>query len=208
MTHPVRTAAPALLLLALAGCKSSTGNGFDFERMVQQVNFHAYEGTTLFPDGKVMREPPDGTVPHQESRPSEVVRIGEAGGEPVDAIPVPVTARLLQRGQDRFDVYCTPCHGYDGLAGTPVAQAMPLKPPPSLHADFIVTMPDGMLYQIVKDGYGLMPGYDYQLPVEDRWAVVAYVRALELSQRTPLDVLPPAQRDSALQRLPSPGAGR
>ena len=188
--------------LVVAACRSNgVEGGLDFQRMVVQPKGDAYEASRLFPDGKVMRAPPMHTVPHEDGTADAVVRTGRRDGTWVARSPLGYPMTLLERGRDRFDVYCTPCHGYDGLAATPVAAAMELKPPPPLLAPFIEALPDGRIFEIVRDGYGLMPGYGDQLPVHDRWAVVGYVRALQLRQRVPLDSLGPAVRDSLVRAM-------
>ncbi len=111
----------------------------------------------------------------------------------------------MERGRLLFYVYCAPCHGFVGHAATPVAASMTLRPPPSLHATRVREHADGMLYAIVRRGFGLMPGYRYQLPVRDRWAVVAYLRALQLSRELRLDQVPPDVRSEILEAMPGEG---
>jgi len=175
--------------------------------MYRQKRGDAYDASDVFPDGKVMRTPPNGTVVHDTAAPPASVRTGRRDGDWVRKVPVRVTLDRLRRGQDRFGVYCSPCHGMDGNALTPVAGVMRLKRPPSLHADVVRNMPDGMLFEIIRRGYGLMPSYGAQLPVQDRWDVVAYVRALELSQNLHLDSVPADLRSQIEDRLPEGGDG-
>src|SRR5690606_29762514 len=102
----------------------------------------------------------------------------------------------VARGARRYEIFCAPCHGLDGEAETPVARDMALRAPPSLHERRIVESTDLYLYEVVRDGYGLMPSYAARLDPRDRWAVVAYVRALQLAARAPVAWLPPSRRRS------------
>jgi mono/diheme cytochrome c family protein len=120
-------------------------------------------------------------------------------GKPLAASPVPVTAALLARGRARFDTFCAACHGVLGDGESQVALNMSMRRPPSLHQYRDVA--DGYIFRVISSGFGLMPSYAAALPVEDRWAVVAYVRALQLSQHATLDQLPPEAR----QRLEKEG---
>jgi mono/diheme cytochrome c family protein len=195
----------ALLLAALliaGGCEARPGRfPLGFDRMRDQPRYDAYEASPFFPDGKTMRPLPEGTVARESARGTSAVVEGEVGGGAVDAIPVPVTMDLMKRGQDRYDVFCRPCHDADGTAHSPVAENMQIRQPPSLLESRIRQLPAGRVYQVISGGYGLMPSYAYQLSIEDRWAVVAYVRALQMRAGTPLDELPAAVRTEAAQSL-------
>lgn len=171
------------IALALGACD------VDLERMLEQGRYDPYEPGP-FPDGKVMRLPPAGTV----SRSAELAPPAEAdgieGGMPIDRVPIPVTDQVMQRGRNRYDIFCAPCHGVLGDADTPVADVMSQRPPPSLHEPRIRDYPAGRIYRVISLGYGLMPSYGAELHIRDRWAVVAYVQALQLSQYALLDALP------------------
>jgi mono/diheme cytochrome c family protein len=120
---------------------------------------------------------------------------------PLRSIPLPLTPELVARGRDRFDVFCAPCHGSAGEGRSVVAEAMPLVKPPSLVSAELAGKPPGHVFRVITDGFGMMPRYAYQLPAEDRWAVVVYVRALQLSAGVPLASLPPALRAEAEREL-------
>jgi mono/diheme cytochrome c family protein len=113
---------------------------------------------------------------------------------------MPVDRDLLERGRQRYDVFCSPCHGLAGFGDGMVArradelQEGTWTPPTSFHSDLIRQRPDGHLYNTITNGIRNMPGYGSQIPVEDRWAVVAYVRALQRSQNATVDDVPPAIR--------------
>jgi mono/diheme cytochrome c family protein len=146
-----------------------------------QPRFNAYEGNTFFADGRNMRTPPAGTVARGLLKDDDAFYRGGDSANPVQVSPVPVSAELLERGQERFNIYCSPCHSRTGLGNGIVVQRGFL-PPPSLHDPRIVEMPDGQIFQVITKGIRNMPSYAKQIPESDRWAIVAYVRALQFSQ--------------------------
>jgi mono/diheme cytochrome c family protein len=186
--------APSLFLWGAAGL----GCDVDFERMIDQHKAEPFEASPFFDDGQSMRQPPSGTVPvTRVTGPPELVSGRTAGGEYATAIPVPLDAALLDRGEDRFRIFCGTCHGPLGDGQSPVAENMKLRKPPSLHESRLRSLPPGQLFRVVSEGYGLMPSYAESLSIEDRWAVVAFVRALQLSQDVPLAELPASLRQEA-----------
>lgn len=182
---PLRLAA-ALAACALAGCD------FDFNRMFEQAYYEPYEPSEYFPDGTIMRRPPEGTVPTSRPVLPPAVSEGMIDGAPLERVPVPVTQAVLERGQNRYDIFCAPCHGLTGESDTPVAVDMRLRPPPPLVTPPVSDRPAGHLYRVITHGYGLMPSYNEEMQAADRWAVVAYVEALQISQRSALRALPQA----------------
>jgi mono/diheme cytochrome c family protein len=171
--------------LLLSGCRGQTSrkpplwlmHGMEF-----QPRFNAFEGNMFYADGRNMRTPPEGTVARGQLKDDDVLYRGGDSANPVRINPVPVTAELLERGQQRFNIYCAPCHARTGLGNGMVVQRGFL-PPPSLHDERIVQLPDGQVFQVISKGKGNMPSYAKQVPESDRWAIVAYVRALQYSQR-------------------------
>lgn len=147
-------------------------------RMVDQPRADAYEGTSVFANGMVMRHPPSGTV-----------RYGAAG----EAVPE-FDVALMREGRRDFEIFCAACHGVRGDANTVVAEDMTLRRPPSLHSERVRGHSDERLFRIASDGYGVMPGYAGPLDERQRWAVVAYVRALQLSQGALVSQLPQRTR--------------
>jgi cytochrome c len=141
-----------------------------------------------------MRQPPDGTVPRerQTMRP-EITSGRDRSGRIVNAIPIPVTKELMLLGRTRFEVYCAICHGLVGDGVSLVATQMSLRPPPNLHQ--IRNPGPGHVFQVVSEGFGLMPSYAAQLTPYDRWAIVAYVHALRRSQAGTLADAPPDIQD-------------
>jgi mono/diheme cytochrome c family protein len=185
----------ALLPLAalLAGCPA-------WDPMQRQAKVKPYQPSAYHADGLAMRAPPPGTVAHGAAG----VAAAETGlgpdGVPLPRIPVAVTPALLETGRRRFDVHCAVCHGLLGDGESQVALVMSLRRPPSLH--LYRDVPDGYLYQVISQGFGLMPAYAADLPPQERWGVVAYVRALQLSQRAPVGALPAPVRSELERRGP------
>jgi mono/diheme cytochrome c family protein len=184
----------ALAALALAGCRGGTSQEEPvaiLRNMYSQPRYNAQSYSAYFSDKRTMRTPVEGTVPRDAELNPAIAegRTGDGQGF-VEAIPAAVVQRqggmepLLARGQARYGIYCAPCHdGTGGGKGLVIQRAANGGfQPPSFHNDRIRKMTDGQLYQVVKYGYNNMPAYGHNVPVDDRWAIVAYVRALQLSQ--------------------------
>ena len=188
--------APALWIAAVSLALATGCDAVDPMRHQQKVK--AYQASDFYADGLSMRAPPAGTVVHgTQVDPGITAGLGP-DGKPLQTIPVAVTPALLATGRKRFDIVCATCHGALGDGHSVVATKMSLRPPPSIH-DFR-DRSDGFLYQVISQGYGMMPSYSTQLSVEERWAVVAYVRALQLSQHAPLSAAPPDEQ-ARLQKV-------
>jgi len=170
--------------------------------MDNQPKFRAQAANPLFADGRAMRPPVPGTVRFGDGAGDPALTEGREGESWIGAMPVAVTPQLLQRGRERYDVFCSPCHGLSGYGNGPVAvradalQEGTWTPPSSLHTDLVRQRPDGHLYNTVKNGIRNMPAYGAQIPVADRWAIVAYVRALQLSQNGAVSDVPAELRGS------------
>jgi hypothetical protein len=169
----------------------------DFNRMIAQRNYRAFTEAPQFPDGRAMRPPPAGTVSRDRVIGHPELTDGVADGRYVDRIPLPVSREVLERGRTRFDIFCAACHGARGDGVSPVAEVMVLRKPPSLLAPPVTQFPPGRVFSVVSLGYGLMRSYASELPVADRWAIVAYLQALQLSQGVALDALPADVRAEA-----------
>ncbi|WP_242395862.1 c-type cytochrome [Anaeromyxobacter oryzisoli] len=178
------SAAAILALLALTGCPR-------LDPMQRQLKYKAYQENRLAPDGLAMLQPPAGTVPYGPPLDPVVATGLGPDGKPVAVMPFAPDARMLARGRVRFDTNCAACHGVLGDGESQVALNMSLRRPPSLH--LYRELPDGYIFQIITMGFGLMPSYRH-LTVDDRWAVVAYVRALQLSQHVTVGRVPPEVR--------------
>lgn len=189
------------LLTSLAGCNRIVADT-DFERMIEQDKCEAYDVCPWLPHDRTMQHPPDGTVPRGRILGQPALTEGMVGGSYVTSIPVAIDEELMHRGRDRFEIFCAACHGVIGDSETEVAENMRLRKPPSLHEPGIRAYPPGRVYQAIAKGYGLMPSYASQLPVRERWAVVAYVQALQLSQNLVLADYPKDVRRTVLEELP------
>jgi mono/diheme cytochrome c family protein len=184
-------AALALLLPLAAGCRQG---------MFDQAKYEPYEKSALFPEQSSARQIPEGTVARGRLMEDRVLATGvEEGGE-FAALPVPVTRELLARGRERYDVFCAPCHDRVG-GGDGMIVRRGFVRPPSYHTARLRDAPDGYLFDVMSRGFGQMPSYASQVPPEDRWAIVAYIRALQLSQDAGLAELPPAVRRVAVAAL-------
>jgi len=175
---------PALLVASLAaGCVQSES----IDPMMLQPKYKAYARNDFYLDGRAMRVPPANTIPRERVVGNLALTTGtDEQGKILTAIPVKLTHELLLRGQAKFNIYC--------------ASQMSLRPPPNLHER--ASQPVGHTYEVIANGYGLMPSYAADLTVDDRWAVVAYVRALQRSQAAKLSDAPPAVRSELSKESP------
>lgn len=190
-----------LFLTLLLGCEQALPD-IGWERMQDQQRGKAYAASAYFPDGKLMQAPPEGTVPADRTALPQPMREGLMGEQYVTTLPLPITRALLERGRDRFETYCAACHGIDGSGESIVARNMEQRRPPSLVDETLRAFPVGRVFQVISAGYGFMPSYAPELPVHERWAVVAYLKALQRSQSSPLASLPEASRRRAQEVLP------
>lgn len=150
--------------------------------MADQPKLEAWEATALFPDGKVVQAPPEGAVAR-----------GDLDRDAARETRPPLDRALLERGRERFDIHCSPCHGRDGGGdGMIVRRGMPA--PPSYHQDRLRQAPDQHFIDVIEEGYGVMYPYANRVAPRDRWAIVAYIRALQLSQNAQADSLSPQAR--------------
>lgn len=149
-----------------------------------------------------LREPAEGGPPLAETGGLSlpVARTALSEKPYVDKFPLPVTEQVLRRGRERFAIYCAVCHGALGYGDGVVVQRGYTRPP-SYHTDRLRAAPAGYFFDVITHGYGSMPDYAQQIPTRDRWAIVAYLRALQFSQHAPLTELPEAERKAALSVL-------
>jgi mono/diheme cytochrome c family protein len=179
----------ALLLLTVL-CGACVGDTTIFDPMERQPKYRAFSANPLYEDGRAMRTPPEGTVSREAGRIRPEVATGrDASGKILDAFPIRLTLDVMYRGRTKFEIYCGICHGLVGDGYSLVATQMSLRPPPNLHQ--LHNVSPGHLFQVITEGYGLMPSYAAQLTPEDRWAVAAYVHALRRSQAARLADAPP-----------------
>jgi hypothetical protein len=179
----MRAAALVALVLLGAGCRSD---------MNDQAKYKPLAASDFFADGRASRPPVPGTIARGQLREDTHLYTGKVDGALVTTFPFPVTMEVLKRGQQRYNIYCAPCHDRAGN-GNGMVVRRGYKQPPSLHIDRLRDAPVGHFYDVIANGLGAMPDYSVQVPVRDRWAIIGYIRALQLSQRaTPADV-PPGQ---------------
>ena len=170
--------------LLAAGCRQD---------MHDQPKFKPYAKSDFFADRRSARPLVDGTIARGHLRDDAVLYTGKAGGQPVGAFPFAVTAEMMARGQERFDIFCSPCHGRTG-AGDGMIVRRGYRKPPTFHQDRLRQAAPGYVFDVITNGFGAMPDYAQQIPVRDRWAIAAYVKALQRSQHAAADRLPAAAR--------------
>lgn len=159
--------------------------------MYDQPRYKDLAASRLFPDGKVARDLPDGAVPRGDPRLDPVLWSGVTpSGGFASTPPMPVTRELLERGRERFGIHCVPCHGFAGRGNGMIVQRG-YRPPPSFHIDRLREQPLGYFVDVMTHGFGVMPAYGDRIAAGDRWAIAAYVRALQISQSVRLADLPP-----------------
>jgi len=165
--------------------------------MDNQPKYKAQSRNPVFADRRAMRPPVAGTVARGATLGNPALASGKVGEDWVEIIPIEVDRDLLERGRERYDVYCSPCHGLVGFGDGMVAKRADellegtWTPPTSFHTDLLRERPAGHLFNTISNGIRNMPAYGPQIPVEDRWAIVAYVRALQRSQNATVDDVPP-----------------
>jgi len=163
----------AVPALALFGCRLD---------MYDQAHREPLEATTFFGDNRSAREPIEGTVPRGEILGEPEFTQGmDAAGELVSEFPIPVDMDLLRRGRERFNIFCAPCHSRTG-DGDGMIVRRGYRKPPSYHIDRLLDAKVGYFFDVITRGFGVMPSYASQVPVRDRWAIVAYIRALQESR--------------------------
>ena len=165
-----------------------------------QPKYKPLDSSDFFSDGRSERPEVPGTVAHGHLRTDELLYTGKINGEPVDAFPFPITRAVLERGRERFNIYCSPCHDYTGSGrGLVVLRGFP--PPPSYHIERLVKAPAGHFFDVITNGYGAMYSYAARVSPEDRWAIVAYIRALQLSQHAALEDVPAEERTRLTEQV-------
>ncbi len=185
-----------LLALLLVGCN---------QLMVDQPKEQTYDPSSFFPDGASARPAVPDTVARGYLRDDIQLFTGkDVQGADVTTFPIPITRVVLDRGQERFTIYCAPCHGRLG-GGDGMIVRRGFSTPPTFHSDRLRSAPVGHFFDVITNGFGAMPDYRTQIPPRDRWAIIAYIRALQLSQHAPLADVPPEVRErltSTTQPIP------
>jgi hypothetical protein len=172
------------LLLAASACRQDMHNSPKAIPLRESV---------FFKNGSSARPLVEDTVARGFLYADQKFATGRSGNDFVTELPVPLTRQLLERGRQRFDIYCAPCHGMTG-DGLGMVVQRGYRQPPSLHIDRLREAPVGYFFDVMTHGFGAMPDYAAQIPPADRWAIAAYERALQLSQRTTIQDVPSAER--------------
>ena len=180
--RPAALLGAALLLIGTAGCELR-------QAMYNQEKYEPLEASAFFADGLSFRPQVEGTVARGHLRLDEHFYQGTVQGQLAETLPVPVDRPLLARGRARYDIFCAPCHDRTG-AGNGLIVQRGLKQPPSFHQERLREVPVGHFYDVITNGFGVMYSYASRIPVADRWAIVAYLKALQLSQNLEWDQLP------------------
>ena len=184
---PFRSLTWILPILMLAGCRQD---------MHDQPKFKPLAKSDFYPDLRSARPPVEGTVARGDLQEDTYFYMGKMGQNPGNYMPFAVTEADLERGRERFDIYCAPCHSRLGDGNGMIPQRG-FRHPPTYHDDRLRKAPLGYFFQVITEGFGAMPEYASQIPPRDRWCIVAYIRALQLSQNATV-------ADTGGQPVPSP----
>jgi len=174
--------------------------------MHDQPRMKTYAMSDFYPDLRSARPPVDGTVARGQLHEDTYFYTGKIGANPGDYMPFPVTEDVLSRGRERFNIYCAPCHSRVG-DGNGMIVKRGYKQPPTYHQDRLRKAPLGYFFDVMTNGFGAMPDYAAQIPPRDRWCIVAYIRALQLSQNVTQAEISGQQVPSAPPQFEEPGSG-
>ena len=180
--HPLLTAVAAVLLTFSSGCELR-------QAMYDQEKYEPLEASSFFADGQTFRPQVGGTVARGELNLDEHFYQGKVNGQLTTTLPVAADRALLERGRERYDISCSPCHDKTG-SGNGMIVKRGLKQPPSFHQQRLRDIQVGHFFDVMTNGYGVMYSYASRVPVQDRWAIAAYIKLLQRSQNLELDQLP------------------
>ena len=197
MTRRPLRASGWLSVLLLSACGSTA----TIDPLERQPKYKAFSPNPFFEDGRAMRTPPLGAVPRERIVQQPGLTTGkDKNGEDLLTNPLPITPEVMKQGRKNFEIRCAVCHGLAGDGVSPVATQMSLRPPPAILRG--PHLKAGHVFQVITYGYGVMPSYDYQLTVPERWAVIAYLTALQRSQNATLADAPPDVRAQLMKEAP------
>lgn len=182
--HVIALLLVASVLLLLSGCRADMQNQ-PYKRPLAESDFYA--------DHRSARPLVEGTVARSDLRADTYFYTGKIGKDDGDYMPFPVTAEVMKRGQQRYNIYCAPCHGETGDGQGMIVQRG-LKRPPSYHNERLRKAPIGYFFDVMTNGFGAMLDYSQQVSPQDRWAIAAYIRALQLSQGATRADVPAGQK--------------
>jgi mono/diheme cytochrome c family protein len=193
MSNTQKLLAGILVLSVTTGCRQD---------MHDAPRYDPLEASAVLPQGASAQPLVEGTVARGQLRDDELLETGRVNGQVANQFPFPIAAADMDRGEERFNIYCAPCHGRDGDGNGMVVQRG-FRQAASLHTDRLRQAQPGYLYEVIRNGFGVMPDYRAQIAVDDRWRIVAYIRALQLSRHaTPADV--PENERQSLDAVPAP----
>ena len=172
-----------------AGCRQD---------MHDQPRYKPLGASSFFADGRASRLQVEGTVARGQLREDELYYTGRTGNDPAAVLPFPATREVLERGHERYGIYCTPCHGLLGDGEGMIVQRG-FRHPPSFHIDRLREAPVGYYFDVMTKGFGAMASYASRIPPADRWAIAAYVRALQLSQNAKLADAPASEQKRLME---------
>jgi mono/diheme cytochrome c family protein len=181
-------------LALAAACAALAGVAACRQDMHDGPRFKPLQENPFYEDGRASRPIPTGTVPRGFLKDDDVFYTGMQGGAPVERIPMPITAAVVQRGRERFNIYCSPCHGIAG-DGDGMIVKRGYKRPTSYHDPRLRNEKAGYFFDVMTRGFGQMPDYAAQVSPKDRWAIVSYIRALQLSQHASVGDLTPQEKN-------------
>jgi mono/diheme cytochrome c family protein len=170
--------------------------------MVKQPKYKSQRTNTLFADTRADRRAVEGTVAHGQLKDDDAFYLGKVNDQWITAMPIDVNDAVMRRGQQRYNIFCAPCHGLSGTGNGMVAKRADFlaegtwTPPSAMQDETVRSRPVGHLFNTITNGIRNMPAYGAQIPEADRWAIVAYVRALQLSQHATVSDVPPEIRSS------------
>jgi mono/diheme cytochrome c family protein len=200
-----RASGPTYLLLCLVcsltltvGCSGNSGPERIRQAMYDQAKYDPLEASKFFANGMASRWPVAGTVARGHLKTDLHLHQGRVKGELAKTMPFELTTEVIGRGRERYDIFCSPCHGGLG-AGDGMVVRRGMKAPPSFHVDRLREAPIGHTFDVITNGFGAMYNYASRVPAHDRWAIAAYVQALQLSQNAKMTDVPETER-SDLQR--------
>lgn len=181
------------VLVLTVGCSGNSGLERVRQAMYDQPKYDPLEASRFFADGMASRAPVAGTVARGHLKTDLHLHAGRVKGELARTMPFELTADVIERGRERYDIFCSPCHGGLG-AGDGMVVRRGMKAPPSFHIDRLREAPIGHTFDVITNGFGAMYSYASRVPVHDRWAIAAYVRAIQLSQNARMNDVPDAER--------------
>jgi mono/diheme cytochrome c family protein len=167
------------------------------QKMADQPRYKPLQKSDFFEDQSASRPLVEGTVARGQLNADDQFYTGKISGEPAKNFPFPIDRQMLLRGQERFNIFCSPCHDRVG-GGQGMIVRRGYRPPPSFHIDRLRAAPPGHFFDVMSHGFGAMPDYAEQIAPEDRWAIVAYIRALQLSQHAEIGDVPESERPALL----------